>query len=339
MKRLVAGLATALCLVWLAPDAAMAQQQGQIKILSACSTATYSIGKLNYATGLPTGETCTSGSGGGGGGASYTAAASPFAVSAGANKPAGISTANSAQWIVPVKPGTTTEVDLTAPSGVLGADGATITSTSNPFPTSHASGSVASGAFASGSIASGAVASGAIASGAYASGSIGSGAIASGAVASGAYASGSISDGADVTLGTKADAATCATANTALACFRQLHTDITSAVPAGTNAIGAIIPNPVTSTNGSTTVVTGNTFQTLLALNSARKGCLIQNPSDATETLYVSVGIATGSATKAKSFQLPAGSSFSCNSGGNVITDNIAVTATTSAHAFVEVDQ
>ena len=64
----------------------------------------------------------------------YTAAASPTAVSAGTNKPGFIDTANSAQYFEPVKPGTTTTIDLSAPSGVLGADGATITSTSNPFP-------------------------------------------------------------------------------------------------------------------------------------------------------------------------------------------------------------
>ena len=63
MKRLIAVIAAGLSLVWLTP--AVAQQQGQIKVYSSCGTASYSVGKLNYATGLPTGETCTSGSGGG----------------------------------------------------------------------------------------------------------------------------------------------------------------------------------------------------------------------------------------------------------------------------------
>lgn len=129
------------------------------------------------------------------------------------------------------------------------------------------------------------------------------------------------------------------TANTISDRLKTIATNTGAATPAGPNAIGAVIPYAVTSTNGSTTIATGNTFQTLLALNAARKGCFIQNPPDATENLYVSVAIATGSATKAKSVQLTPGSSFGCAAGGNVITDNIAVTAVTSAHAFVEIDQ
>lgn len=104
-------------------------------------------------------------------------------------------------------------------------------------------------------------------------------------------------------------------------------------VPVTTSSAGA------TSNNGSTTITTGATFQTLLASNAARKGCLIQNPTTATEVLFVSVGIATGSATTAKSYTLNPGGSFSCASGNFVITDNIAVTATTTGHAFVETDQ
>jgi hypothetical protein len=88
-----------------------------------------------YVVGGTGGSPSLSGGGGvvSGGGASYTAAAAPYSVSAGANKPAGISTTNSAQWLVPVKPGTTTEIDLSLPSGILGADGATIMSSSNPL--------------------------------------------------------------------------------------------------------------------------------------------------------------------------------------------------------------
>ena len=69
--------------------------------------------------------------GGGGSGASYTAAAAPFSVSAGTNKPAGIDTANSAQYTELVIPGTTTTVDPTAPSKLVGLDGATLMSTAN----------------------------------------------------------------------------------------------------------------------------------------------------------------------------------------------------------------
>jgi hypothetical protein len=94
------------------------------------------------------------------------------------------------------------------------------------------------------------------------------------------------------------------------------------------------------SNNNSGTITTGGTFQTLLAANSARKGCTIQNPTTATEPLYVSVAIATGSATTAKSFSLVPGATFQCTQmAGPVITDNIAIEAATTGHVFVEIDQ
>ena len=45
-------------------------------------------------------------------------------------------------------------------------------------------------------------------------------------------------DGAEVTIGAKADAATCVTTNTLMACLRQIHADLIAALPAGTNIIG-----------------------------------------------------------------------------------------------------
>lgn len=50
--------------------------------------------------------------------------------------------------------------------------------------------------------------------------------MASGAVSSGAYVAGSLADGALTTLGAKADAATCATSNTLMACTRQMDADV-----------------------------------------------------------------------------------------------------------------
>lgn len=106
------------------------------------------------------------------------------------------------------------------------------------------------------------------ASGAYASGSI-----SSGAVASGAYASGSISDGADVTLGTKADAATCATTNTLIACARQLHTDVTSAVPAGTNIIGKVgIDQTTDGTTNAVHLVAGTAIAGKVGIDQTTDG-------------------------------------------------------------------
>ncbi len=77
--------------------------------------------------------TCITGCSGGGGGSSNTAATTPFSVTAGVNKPWGISTFNSAGFFVPVKPGTTTEIDLSGPAGLVGADGTSIMGPSNPL--------------------------------------------------------------------------------------------------------------------------------------------------------------------------------------------------------------
>ena len=92
---------------------------------------------------------------------------------------------------------------------------------------------------------------------------------------------------------------------------------------------------PASSTNASGTITTGGAFQTLIAPNAAanRKGCLIQNPTTATEVLYVNVGSASPST--ANSFSLAAGASFSCNAAGVTVSDTISVEAATTSHAFV----
>ena len=136
MKRLIVLLLGALALCF--PAAPTFAQTVSAVTVSACGTPgnTPVVGNPYPLTQDTTRVLCTSSTGGGGGGsASYTAAAAPFAVSAGVNKPAGISTLNSAQWIVPVKPGTTTEVDLSLPSALIGVDGATIATLANPVPT------------------------------------------------------------------------------------------------------------------------------------------------------------------------------------------------------------
>lgn len=89
-----------------------------------------------------------------------------------------------------------------------------------------------------------------------------------------------------------------------------------------------------TSTDISGTVTLGGTYQTALAANTARKGCLIQNPTTATEILSVKVG------TMATAYSLPIGATFSCASaGGLIVTDAITLTAATTSHAFAGVSQ
>lgn len=127
-RHLLAGLGALLLLS--VGQAAHAQPKANSQNVGVCSPKAYA----NCIQPNADGSINVNG-GGGGGGASFTAATSPFAVSAGVNKPAGISRFNSGEWFIPVKPGTTTEIDLTLPSGIFGADGSTIASTSNPVPT------------------------------------------------------------------------------------------------------------------------------------------------------------------------------------------------------------
>jgi len=93
----------------------------------------------------------------------------------------------------------------------------------------------------------------------------------------------------------------------------------------------------VSSANLSSTIATGGTFQSLAAASISRNGCLIQNPTTATEPLYVNVGSASPST--ANSFSLAAGASFNCSVAGVVITDALQVEAATTGHAFIAVVQ
>lgn len=97
-------------------------------------------------------------------------------------------------------------------------------------------------------------------------------------------------------------------------------------------------PGAVTATTAASTGATitlGNTFQTLLAGSSKRQGCSIQNPTTATEVLYVNFGV-LGSATTANSFSIPAGGSINCsNANGSLNGLAVNVTAATTSHAFV----
>lgn len=75
---------------------------------------------------------------------------------------------------------------------------------------------------------------------------------------------------------------------------------------------------------GGTIAVT-NTFQTVLAANTNRKGCLFQNKG--TNAMLVYFGV-LGDATAAKSYSLPAGAFISCAQANIVITSGVNVTGT-----------
>lgn len=94
------------------------------------------------------------------------------------------------------------------------------------------------------------------------------------------------------------------------------------------------LPLGATSTDNSGTITTGGSYQSVLASNANRKGCLIQNPSTATEVLNVKVG------TMASPFTVAVGGTFNCaGPGGLVVTDTITATAATTGHAFSAVSQ
>lgn len=123
--------------------------------------------------------------------------------------------------------------------------------------------------------------------------------------------------------------------------YAQIATGYTDQLNNHPVTIGVTPLNPLpvtaafarTSTNASSTVTAGGTYQTLFAASTTRKGCLIQNPTTATEVLNVRLA---GAAV----FTLPAGATFNCAApSGVVASDLVEVTAATTAHAFTAVSQ
>jgi hypothetical protein len=152
-----------------------------------------------------------------------------------------------------------------------------------------------------------------LASGALAAGSVSAGAYVSGSILSGAYASGSISSGADVTEGTTSPTVTCSTTWTVNGCLSQLHTDATSAIPAGANVIGVTGVAQASTTSGQS----GELIQG--AVTTA-------NPADTTaQTSPLSLTI-TGAL---RTVQAP-GTMETCSSG-NVANSAVACTLAQSA--------
>lgn len=114
--------------------------------------------------------------------------------------------------------------------------------------------------------------------------------------------------------------------------------DVSATNPLPTS-VGGASGTASPSTNRSGTVTTGGSFQSVLAASTTRKGCLIENPTTATEPLLVYIGTSGASQATGTSYTLPPGGTFSCASGNLVISDAISVSATTTGHAFTETDQ
>ena len=127
--------------------------------------------------------------------------------------------------------------------------------------------------------------------------------------------------------------ATCGTAPYVAGQIRLNTQDTTGASCIHATVSATVTVAPATTTNASGTIATGGVFQSILASNAARVGCLVQNPTTATEPLYVFFGL-NASATTAKSISLAAGASVNCAVGGlGVATDNVSATATNSGES------
>lgn len=112
---------------------------------------------------------------------------------------------------------------------------------------------------------------------------------------------------------------------------RCINVDANGAVPTTPPAGGAAVtPSTATATDKSGTITLGGTAQTAIAANTSRKGWCIQNPSNATEVLYVRVG---ATATTTTGVQLAAGQQ-ACNPALVVETALVSVLAATTSHQW-----
>lgn len=90
-----------------------------------------------------------------------------------------------------------------------------------------------------------------------------------------------------------------------------------------------------TNTQAGSTIAVTNTFQTAIAANATRTGCLVQNQSSRTQYVYFGT---VAAASLAASWQVPAGGSISCNAPGVVISTAVAITGT-ATDAYVAGEQ
>lgn len=91
-----------------------------------------------------------------------------------------------------------------------------------------------------------------------------------------------------------------------------------------------VSPSTATSTDRGGTLTTGGAAQAAIVLNTSRKGWCIQNPSDATEVLYVR---SSGTASATTGVQLAAGQQ-ACSPALMTDTAAISVFAATTGHRW-----
>ena len=88
---------------------------------------------------------------------------------------------------------------------------------------------------------------------------------------------------------------------------------------------------PIASVNVSGTIAVTNTFQSIIARNTNRSGCTVQNTG--TNTMYVFFG-PLASASTAASVKLAAGQAVSCNNGPVTLIDEVSITGTATEAFF-----
>ena len=86
-----------------------------------------------------------------------------------------------------------------------------------------------------------------------------------------------------------------------------------------------------TLTNRSGTITAGGTAQVLMAVNASRKYLLVQNPSAATESLWIN--FTTAAVESQPSIELTPGQGFLMEAGF-ISTEAVSVIAATTGHAF-----
>lgn len=89
--------------------------------------------------------------------------------------------------------------------------------------------------------------------------------------------------------------------------------------------------NRYNTTDKSGTITTGGVAQTAIAANIYRKVWCVQNPSTASEVLYVRL---SGTASASTGTVLQAGQQ-ACNQADSIDTGAVSVFAATTSHAFL----
>lgn len=108
------------------------------------------------------------------------------------------------------------------------------------------------------------------------------------------------------------------------------------------NSSGQLSVTATTSpSTATTTMATGapiaTVFSSILAANTTRKGCLVQNLSQSLAYVYFG---ATGSASTSNSFTVPVNGTISCTTYNGVsLTDNVAATCATGTCSFIIASQ